>query len=205
MAYIVGSPAGDLREFQEMAPQQPYSVQGQQPIAPYAYNKQITGDLLAGFSSGAKADRQRFLDTYNKMFQQIPSLQESLLGDINQMGESRKGEINQQFTDTTNNALANLYDRGIGGSTFTVNAFQGAEKNRQFALNDLNEQLLQKRVDVKQNLGNTLLGAESQFANKQFADPSVLIGLLQTIGRGGGGLDQAGVSQSLSSNVQGIF
>lgn len=201
-----GSLGSLLQEFQMMAPLEPYQQgAGQQAVAPYAFNRQTTTDLLGAFSQQSQQDKKRFMSTFQNLFKQIPELQNQLLGDINQMGASRTGQINEQFSTTTNNALARLSDRGIGGSTYAVNAAQGAERQRQFALNDLQDRLLGQKIDVRQQYGNALFGAEQQYANKQFAEPSTLIALLQSIGRGGGGLDRPGASQGLTKSIQGLF
>jgi hypothetical protein len=106
------------------------------------------------------------------------------------MGASRRGEIDEAFQNTTNNAMARLQDRGIGGSTFALTAQQGAERQRQHNLNQLQDQLLSQRVGVQQQLGQAGFGALERFIQPQ-ADSGLLVNLLQTIGRGGPGLSGA--------------
>lgn len=87
-------------------------------------------------------------------------LLKSELGNIDQMGAGRTNDINQGYQDSTHSALAALSDKGIGGGSFTTDAYAGAERNRQSSLNELNDQLLGAKNQAYNSVG--LAGANAQ-------------------------------------------
>lgn len=56
---------------------------------------------------------------------------------IDKIAASRRAAIEEGSQDALNNSLARLQDRGLGGSSFSLNAERGAERDEQAALSDL--------------------------------------------------------------------
>lgn len=60
---------------------------------------------------------------------------------IDKIEQSRTAAINRSSDEALNTSLARLQDRGLGGSTFALNAATGAERDKQSSLNDLSGQI----------------------------------------------------------------
>ena len=60
---------------------------------------------------------------------------------IDKIEAARTAEINRSSQEALNTSLARLQDRGLGGSTFALNAATGAERDKQSSLNDLSGQI----------------------------------------------------------------
>lgn len=84
------------------------------------------------------------------------------IGNIDQMGKGRTNDINQAYHDSSQGALATLSDKGIGGGSFTADAFNGAERNRQSSLNELNDQLLGAKNQAYNTVGVAGVNAQQQ-------------------------------------------
>lgn len=109
----------------------------------------LLGMLTGGGNSSSSSGGGGFGDLLNKE-----------LGNIDQMGAGRRTDINQAYHDSSQGAMAALSDKGIGGGSFTTDAFNGAERNRQSSLNELNDQLLGAKNQAYNSVG--LAGANAQ-------------------------------------------
>ncbi len=150
--------------------------------------KPLVGNLLSAFGMNQQADRKRLDQGYQSLLGNIKGLQGNLLGQIDQTGQARTGQINQDYTDTVNNSRARLSDRGIGGSTFDLTAGLGAQRNRQTSLNQLSDNLLGQKMNVQNQLGQYGFGVQEKSFQPQ-TDPNFLMQLLGSIGQGQDGLN----------------
>lgn len=71
---------------------------------------------------------------------------------IDQMGGADRLRINRGFDAAEQGALANLSDRGLGGSSSSANISLGTERERQQALTGVEDQLLGRRLGVEDQL-----------------------------------------------------
>ncbi len=109
-------------------------------------------------------------------------LSAQMLGELRGSGQNRRDEINRAYDTSLDASLGNLIDRGWGNSSL-VESTQGAtERNRQYALNNLDDQMVQQRVGVMGNVGLAGLqaGHQQQMANTQFRN-QMLGGLLSSL------------------------
>jgi hypothetical protein len=81
------------------------------------------------------------------------ALLESVLGDLGQVGDARRGQINEGFDAALNSQLADLSDRGLRSSSLAANLTTGLEGERQDALTGLEDSLLQRRAGAKMDIG----------------------------------------------------
>lgn len=170
---------------------------------PLTFNQPLVGNLLSAFGRQNSADRQRMGQGYQSLIGGIQGLTGNLLGQIDQLGSQRRTQIDQAFNTQSNNAVARTLDRGVGGS-FIANAGRGAERDRQLSLNGLNDQLLSQKIGVQNQLGQLGFNALEKSFQPQ-ADSSLLLNLLNSIGRGGEGLNATLMNQFGSGGFNRLF
>lgn len=131
-------------------------------------------------------------------------LMTQLLGQADQLGASRLADINQAFNENLQRSIAGLRQRGLASSNLTANLLSGNERNKQRAINSLNEQLLGAKIGLQQGIGLQGLGTSSSerqqiLSNRaglinQLAGP-VLVPSTNWFGSGGAG---AGIASGIS-------
>lgn len=109
----------------------------------------LLGMLTGSGSSSSSQNGGGFGDLLNKE-----------LGNIDQMGAGRTNDINQAYHDSVGAGLSALSDKGIGGGSFTTDAYNSSERDRQSSLNQLNDQLLGAKNQAYNTVG--MAGANAQ-------------------------------------------
>jgi hypothetical protein len=142
-------------ELSQVRQQQQFQAQNQS-------NRQRLLDSLLGGGFSGEASAEFEGDLFGGYRDRANSL-------IDQLGDADRLRINRGFEAAEQGALANLSDRGLGGSSSSANISLGTEREKQEALTGLEDQLLGKRLGVESDLFSQQAGLFQQLLGGIFS------------------------------------
>jgi len=85
---------------------------------------------------------------------QMFTMQEQLMGTLQNYGQGAMNQVNQDFQTAFNNQQGELAARGLGGSAVSMGDSLALQRERQGALLSLSDQLLGRKFDVLSGTGS---------------------------------------------------
>lgn len=116
--------------------------------------QQMNRQYQNSYNEAKAANEQR----YNQGMQGWDTLTRQTMRANRNIGNARAGELNRQFDALRGGAQQGLVDRGMAGSTIAPSVNAGIERQRGYALNDLNDQNAARRVGLMAQMGQGKLG-----------------------------------------------
>lgn len=116
--------------------------------------QQMNQQYQNSYNEAKTANEQR----YNQGMQGWDALTNKTMRASRNIGNARAGELNRQFDALRGGAQQGLVDRGMAGSTIAPSVNAGIERQRGYALNDLNDQNAARRVGLMAQMGQGKLG-----------------------------------------------
>jgi len=104
---------------------------------------------------------------------QMFTMQEQLMGTLQNYGQGAKNQVEQDFQTAFNNQQGELAARGLGGSAVSMGDALALQRERQGALLGLSDQLLGRKFDVLSGTGSGIaqllagIGSANQQASLQ--------------------------------------
>lgn len=132
-----------------------------------------TGGPLGGGGGGGGGS------LFDQLLQARGQVGQSVLGDIEQFGESHRARIGSDFETAANNAMADLERRGLGSSNLNPASASFVEQGKQQSLLGLEDALLGQKIGAKTQIGEGIFGSVENELQRQ-------------LGRQGMGLDFVG-------------
>lgn len=185
----------DLMNFQ--AQMQAYGQQGNSNL------QQLILQLVKGSQDKYNQAYGQNQSRYNDILQLLGINRNSVLGDVANVGASQIADTNKDFKDQLNNSLTANSDRGFASSTLRTQAVNANAKAKSYALNNINNSLLNNRISANQStlapIVNTMQNVTQTYPNTSGIDS----GLLQ-LAAGGGASGFSGGGFSPTSLLGGL-
>ena len=104
-----------------------------------------------------------------------------LLGELGEFGQSQRSELDRRFSNLGGTVSAGLESRGLGASSLAPASQLAVQQGRERAGLALEDQLLGRRIDTAQQLGENLFGDIGDELGRQIQRQQIGAGLVSNL------------------------
>lgn len=149
----------------------------------------ITNLLAQLFADNSTKDRQAHQDNLDRYYDTLKLLgidRNANLADVAGVGASRVEDTNRAFNQLAGKQTVDAANRGLSGTSFTQAQQRDTERQRQAALTNVNDSLLQNRINTRQSSVAPIAGVMERRTDG-YPNTDGLDQLLQQYMQAGGG------------------